>query len=151
MGYIENIRKKIGHDPIFMPASGCILIQNNQILLQKRSDDGLWGLHGGALEFGESFNDALYREMKEEINIKPIKPILMKVYSGKDFYHVYPNGDMIYPIIAAFIVRDYEGIIQIDNNEVLEVKWFDLNNLPKNLFDVDKIMINDTIKYLKSI
>ena len=34
--------------------------------------------------------------------------------------------------------------------EVLDVKWFDLDHLPEDLFDVDKIMINDAISYLKS-
>ena len=30
MGYISNLRKKIGHDPIFMPAAACILIKDNK-------------------------------------------------------------------------------------------------------------------------
>jgi ADP-ribose pyrophosphatase YjhB (NUDIX family) len=65
MGYISDIRKKIGHDPVFMPASGCSIVKDHKILLQKRSDNGRWAMHGGALASGETFEEAFLIEVKE--------------------------------------------------------------------------------------
>ena len=147
MSYIENIRKKVGHDAIFLPGSGCVIVNNNKILLQKRADNNTWALHGGYLELGETCLEALNREVKEEINVIPIDPEFFKVYSGEDFHVFYPNKDEVYSVITLYIVKEYLGDLKPDNNEVLELKWFDFNNLPENINKCDLIMINDVISY----
>ncbi|HIF58667.1 MAG TPA: hypothetical protein EYQ26_04130 [Rhodospirillales bacterium] len=47
--YLGKLRKKIGHDLLHVPGSG-ILIENfdGKILLQKRSDLGIWDMPGGS-------------------------------------------------------------------------------------------------------
>ena len=70
MSYISEIRKKVGHDTVIMPCA-CLIIDDGQgrVLLQKRADDGKWGYHGGAIEVDEKVEDALRREIKEELGI----------------------------------------------------------------------------------
>lgn len=148
--YIKDIRKKVGHDIVFMPAVGAIIYQNGKILLQKREDDGKWACHGGCMEFGETYLQTLERELKEEINIKPIEPKLFGIYSGEKTYHEYPNQDKVYVVWIAFLVQKYEGILKVDENEVLELKWFELNNLPKNISDLDFQAIKDLTKFLEN-
>ena len=59
-----------------MAASALIAINRNRILLMQRDDyewlrdPGKWALPGGQLEEGESFDDALVREIKEELSIE---------------------------------------------------------------------------------
>ena len=50
MGYIMDLRKYVGHQPLIM-TSACVLILNskNQVLLQKRTDNGFWGYPGGSM------------------------------------------------------------------------------------------------------
>ena len=71
MGYIAELRKYIGHQPILMPA-GCAMILNEkkQLLLQKRADNGCWAYPGGAVELGESFEECAVREVLEETVLK---------------------------------------------------------------------------------
>ena len=46
-------------------AAAIILNSQNQILLQRRSDSGKWGLPGGCQELGERFQDTIIREIKQ--------------------------------------------------------------------------------------
>src|ERR1700722_7522784 len=49
-------------------AYGIVLLESQILLTQKKSGpyQGLWGLPGGAIEFGETPEDALKRELLEE-------------------------------------------------------------------------------------
>ena len=127
MGYISKIREKIGHDPVFMPCVGCVIVKDNQMLLQKRTDNNKWAIHGGSLELGETFLDALNRELKEELNIKVINPQVINVYSGEDMHYTYPNKDEVYMISTAYLVEEFTGNLKVDNVEVSEVKWIQIS------------------------
>lgn len=50
-GYIKELRKLIGAHPIIM-AGACVILMdgNGRLLLQQRTDNGLWGLPGGSME-----------------------------------------------------------------------------------------------------
>jgi 8-oxo-dGTP pyrophosphatase MutT (NUDIX family) len=67
MGHISDLREIVGTRPLMMPGS-CVVVLNEarEILLQKRSDSLDWGTIGGALELGESFEEAATRELHEE-------------------------------------------------------------------------------------
>lgn len=150
MGYISEIRKKVGHDPVFMPVSACGILQNNKILLQKRTDNGKWAIHGGSLELGETFIEALERELKEELNIKLVNPQEVGIYSGEEQHSIYPNGDEVYVVSAIYLVTEYEGELKPDEDEVSELKWFDINELPNNIHIPDIKIIDDLINYYKN-
>ena len=149
MSYISDIRKKVGHSPVFMPFAACVIIKNNKILLQKRTDDGTWAFHGGSLELGETFREALDRELYEELHIKPVNPKMICVCSGKENYHVYPNGDQTYPVGVLYLVTSYKGKITPDKEEVSEAKWFPLDNLPDNIFEADKAFLPQVLSFYK--
>ena len=149
MGYISEIRRKVGHDSIFMPVAACGIIQNNKILLQKRTDNGKWAVHGGSLELGETFLKALERELKEELNIKPINPEMVNIYSGEDLHFIYPNRDEVFLISTIYLVKEYEGELKLDYGEVSEIRWFDLDKLPNNINDPDIQPIKDIIAYYR--
>lgn len=150
MSYISTIRKKVGHDPVFMPFSCGVIIEDDKILLQKRTDDGTWALNGGCLEFGETFDDALKREMKEELGIDVIDYELICYGSGEESHHIYPNGDEVYSIGLFFYIKDYHGKIIPDHDEVEELAWFPLNELPGNFFKADLYIMPKIIEYIRN-
>ena len=149
--YVSELRSKIGHMAIFNPVVTLIIYKNGKILLQKRTDNGMWAIHGGGMEPGEKYFDALNREIKEELNIKPINPELFGIFSGEDLHHVYVKSqDEVYVLNHAFICEDYEGEINFTDGEVGKIKWFDLDDLPENVFNINKPVINSIKKYFDS-
>lgn len=66
-----------------------IVIQNKKLLLtQKKSGPyrGLWGLPGGAIEFGETPEETLKREIKEEAALKASQLELLTVLTNHSKY-----------------------------------------------------------------
>lgn len=53
----------------------------DRVLLEKRSDCGLWGFPGGRIEAGESIAQAAIREVKEETGLNVEITRLIGVYS----------------------------------------------------------------------
>ncbi|HHY96629.1 MAG TPA: NUDIX hydrolase [Acholeplasma sp.] len=149
MDYIKNIRKKIGHDPIFMPTAAAIIYQDGKILLQKRKDNGFWAIHGGAMELGETIDECLVREVKEEIGLVPKTYRFFKNYSGRDFMYQYPNKDIVYIVEHVYIIETFDGNIAIDESEVMDCKWFSIHDIPWNeLMPHNKIIIKDYISQI---
>ena len=65
MGYIMDLRAVVGHRPLIMTCAGVLVLNEyNQLLLQKRADNGLWGYPGGSMELGESFEECAARELR---------------------------------------------------------------------------------------
>lgn len=149
MDSIKAIREIIGTAPMFMPAAGIILYQNGKILLQKRGDNGKWALHGGAMEMGETTQETAVREAIEEIGITPIDLDFYGVFSGPRMYHIYPDGNEVHIISTVYFCDEYIGEIKIDENEVVAVEWFDVNNLPNNIAPIDAYILEQLHQYIE--
>ena len=145
------IRSLVGHIPMHRPVVLLVIFEDNKILLQKRSDNGTWALHGGGMELGETYIETLYREIKEELNIVPKNPKLMGIFSGEKLYHKYEKSqDEVYVLSHVFICNDYEGDINFTDGEVTNLKWFDIDNLPDNIFHLNKPVIKSIKKYIET-
>lgn len=134
MGYVQEIRKLVGQTPIILNSAGVILTdRDNRILLVNRKDTNNWGLPGGYMELGETFEETIIRELKEELAITLTGFHYFKTFSGKEFYHQYPNGDEVYSVITIYTSHIYNGNITPDNNEVRDAKFFPIESIPDSL------------------
>lgn len=102
----------------------------NQVLLQRRVDNGLWGYHGGATELYERVEDAARRELKEETGLTARELTLLGVFSGPEMKNTYPNGDVCSIVDVVYLCREYTGELHAQAEEVSELKWFDAGCLP---------------------
>ena len=67
-----------------IPVSSGLIIQNNKVLigLRSKSDNGggLWEFPGGKIEINESSEEAVIRELNEELDIVVHKPTTMELF-----------------------------------------------------------------------
>jgi len=131
MGYIMDLRKYVGHEPLIgLGATTLVFNDKNELLLNHRSDTNTWGIPGGSMELYETIEETAIRELKEETGISASKLELVTVLSGKDYYFEYPNGDKMCTVIVLFKVSNYSGRINVSDNESKQLKFFKLDALP---------------------
>ena len=132
MGYIMNLREKIGHSPLIGVGATTLVFNNkNELLLNLRSDTNTWGIPGGSKELNETLEECAIRELKEETNINVNDLELITVLSGKEYYFKYPDEDELDCVIALYKVLNYEGELNINDGESKQLKFFSLDSLPE--------------------
>ncbi|WP_223555286.1 NUDIX hydrolase [Lysinibacillus sphaericus] len=135
MEYYKYLRQYVGQRPIILPGSVVIILnEQNDVLLQKRHD-GYWGLPGGLMDLGESFEEVAKREVFEESGLVVENLKLLNVFSGSEYYLKVPNGDELYSVTAVYYTKDISGEMNIDYSESEKMQYFSINNLPNELSD----------------
>ena len=128
--YIQWIRSKVGHEKIILAFSGgCIFNEKGEVLLQRRGDSNKWGFPGGAVEIGETPQQAAVREVKEETGLDVEIEKLLGVYTDLDM--IYPNGDRAQSIVIAYQFKVLSGELSPDQVETLELKYFSREDRPE--------------------
>lgn len=131
MGYIKDMRKFVGHAPIMaVAAMGILYNEKTGLLLERRTDTGEWCTPGGAIELGETLEEALRREIKEETNLEIANPKLWDVKAN--VHMVYPNKDEVYYTDIVYVINEFSGELRHDA-ESRELAFFPLNALPENI------------------
>ena len=149
MEYYKYLRQFVGHDPIMLVGAGVIIYKENKVLLQRRADDLCWAYHGGSVELGETTEEAVRRELVEEIGVKVGRLQLFGVYSGKEQFVCYKNGDKVQYINTVYVTNELLCEPVPDKVEALECAWFDINSLPTDLHVSDASVLLDFAEWLK--
>lgn len=149
MSYVKEIRKKIGHDEMIGIGAGIFIYKDRKVLLQKRKDNLCWSMHGGGLEIGETVEDAAKRELFEETGLIANNIQLLGVFSGNDLRYTYPNGDKVCIVEIIFVCDDFTGDILWETDETLELKWFNIDDLPKEISPPDIKAFHAFVEFIK--
>lgn len=100
-----------------------ILNKENKILIARRKPEkilgGLWEFPGGKLEHGEKVEDALLREVKEELEIQVTIDKLLHVKS-----YVYDHGAVL---ILFYFCHFESGQIRLIDHD--KYRWCSVNEL----------------------
>jgi len=123
---------------------GVMIKDENKILLGHRSanreDTGgifepdTWTLPGGKQEYDETVEETAIREIKEETNLDIKNP---EVFSVSDDFQ--PDRHFV---TIEMITEEYSGELKImEPTKEDDWQWFDLNNLPKNIYSPSRVFI----------
>lgn len=141
MNYIQSLRQYIGTKPIIAPGSAIIVLnEHNELLLQLRADTHDWGLPGGGMEIGDSFEETAQKELFEETGLIVGEMQLVGLASGKEVYYKFPHGDEIYNATAIYKAIHITGNLKKDK-ESKALQYFALDQLPN--------LNSTTVKLLK--
>lgn len=123
-----------------LTVDGIILKDRSILLIQRRYQpfQGRWALPGGFVEYGEKTENAIIREVFEETGLNTEIIQLAGVYSD-------PNRDPRgHTVSIVYVLEIHNGNLK-SGDDAINVKFFDLKNLPDLSFDHGSI-INDTLR-----
>ena len=121
---------------------GGLIQQNQKILICQRKDDGdhplKWEFPGGKLKDNENNQDALKRELKEELSIEINEMIFFDEYLF-EYKKLSKNLKLVF-----FQIFQFEGEIQ--NKVHQQLKWIDISKLGDyDFLEGDRKIINKLI------
>ena len=122
---------KPGKDYIGVGCGAFILNEEGKVLLQQRNKEpekGYWSIPGGKLEWMETFEDAVKREVKEECDVDIQVEKLLGICD-----HIVKNENQHW-VSPSFLCKITNGEPKImEPTKHTDMKWFSLNELPEKL------------------
>ena len=105
---------------IFRIACSAIIERGDMYLLARRRDIGWWNLPGGGMEAGETVEQGLLREVREEIGVDVRIVRLVGVYSKPQKTEV----------VLTFLCKLIGETEPATSDEISEIGWFKADALP---------------------
>ncbi len=108
-----------------MVGSGALIHKGGKILLVKRKNDpnrGRWALPGGLVELGERVEDAVRREVREEVGLDIHLEGLLDVVN--DIHYDDRCKVRYHYILVDFLAKPTGGRLRL-NSESSSSRWFD--------------------------
>ena len=142
MDYIRYVRDMVGHAPLIMVGAGVAVFDSaGRLLLQRRADSGEWALSGGFMELGESIEDTARREVFEETGLTLTNLKLFTVFSKP--VKTLHNGDQVQIVHIIYTSQNPQGNLKAQAGEVLELRYFGLEDLPRDIFEPHRALLEE--------
>lgn len=149
--YLQNT---YGSKHIAVPIG--LIIQDNKVLLGLRNDPHnpkfheKWEFPGGTLEFGETMEENIRREVKEEVGYD------VEVVTGLKQTFVYERETKKFQfqaILLPFVCRIVGGDGTYDDHEIIRTEWVDITTVPnrENMIGEDGAMFAELLPELQSV
>ncbi|MEB4208586.1 NUDIX domain-containing protein [Mycobacterium sp. 94-17] len=132
--FIVELRRAIGHAPLWLPGITAVTIRDRKVLLVKRSDNGAWTAVTGIVEPSENPADCAAREVREETGVGARATRLAWVHVTRPAVHA--NGDQAQYLDHVFRMDWLCGEPYAADDESTAAAWFDLADLPPMTADM---------------
>jgi len=136
-----NKYMKLGFDCVGVGCGALIVNDKNETLLLKRTSKtrnraGFWSKPGGGVEFGEKVEDAVKREIKEELGVE----IELVKFLGftQDIIKEENQHWVSFNYLAKIIGGEVKNM-EPEKHE--EIKWFSIDHLPEKITEFTTIPI----------
>jgi NAD+ diphosphatase len=131
--------------PRICPAMMVLIVRGRELLLARgvTFPPGRYSALAGFLEAGESIEDAIHREVREEVGVE----VDDLRYFGSQSWP-FPNSLMI-----AFTARWRAGDIAPDPAEIADAQWFDIDalpSLPPPRISISRALLDATVQGLRT-
>ncbi|MFB6624253.1 NUDIX domain-containing protein [Streptomyces sp. NPDC056374] len=99
-----------------------VVNEAGEVLLERRSDNGRWGMPGGVQEIGENIAGTVRREVLEETGISVEVIGLVGVFTDPGHVIEFSDGEVRQEFSLCFRARPIGGEITV-SRESFEVRW----------------------------
>ncbi len=138
LGYLEYVTTKLSGGP-YVTVDAIIEVSNGIVLIQRSNPPFGWALPGGFVDYGESLEEAIKREAKEETNLDLIQIKQFHTYSD-------PKRDPRFHTIGTVFIAKGEGVPKAgDDAQGLKIVKPEAINKLQLAFDHKQILLD----YLK--
>ena len=110
---------------------------------KKAPEAGCWTIIGGKVEFGETIEKAVLREIKEEIGCDG------KILAYLGITNHIVTEEHIHYVSPRFLVEIQGKPYNMELNSHDEMRWFDINELPKNITMTTEIALRAFVEWKK--
>ncbi|TXS04837.1 NUDIX domain-containing protein [Streptomyces sp. col6] len=117
---------------LVVAASAVVTDAGGRILLQRRSDNGLWALPGGGMDMGDSLPGTAVREVKEETGLDVEITGLVGTYTDPRHVIAYRDGEVRRQFNVCFTARVIGGRLALsdESTELRFVPPAEIGELP---------------------
>lgn len=126
LAFLRQATFMIGVTGVVRDADGRVLLLRHRLWPDGRQ----WGLPSGYAERGETFEDTVVREVREETALEVRTGRLVRLTSG---YRLRAE--------VAFEAELVGGTLRVDRREILEAGWFEPEALPADLMPSHRSLI----------
>ncbi|MFF5448549.1 NUDIX domain-containing protein [Streptomyces sp. NPDC012888] len=107
-----------------VPAASAVVVDDaGRVLLQRRTDNGMWALPGGVMELGESIAQCASRETLEETGLTVEITGIVGTYTNPGHVFAYEDGEVRQEFSICLLARPTGGTLRA-SDESFEVAWF---------------------------
>ncbi|MEV0585953.1 NUDIX domain-containing protein [Nonomuraea sp. NPDC050310] len=122
--YLAELRAEVGSRLLLLPAvTGMVFDSYGRLLVARHEDLGFWAPPGGGVDPDEVPEEAIVRELAEEVGLEVEVRGLIGVFGGPEFRTVYPNGHECAYVNAVYALAVVGGTPTPDMEEITEVRW----------------------------
>ncbi|BCJ76308.1 putative MutT/NUDIX-like protein [Catellatospora sp. IY07-71] len=118
--------------------SALVVDERGGVLMQRRADSGNWSLPGGVMEIGETLQQCVIREVKEETGLEIEITGLLGIYTDPQHVIAYADGEVRQEFNITYHGRVVGGTIAV-SHESTEVRFLD----PA---EFDRLPIHETVR-----
>ena len=126
--FILALRRRIGHDQLWLPGVTAVVRRADELLLVQRSDTLAWTPVTGIVDPGEEPAVAARREALEETGVEIRVDRLAA--TGATEQLTYPNGDRAVYLDLTFACSWVGGEPHPADDESVDARWWPLADLP---------------------
>lgn len=106
---------------LLLVAAAALIDSSGRVLITQRPQHkqlgGLWEFPGGKVELGEAPEQALVRELKEELDLT-VEPDALDPFAFAS--HAYPDFHLLMPL---YVVTKWAGVVKLEPNSAQASAW----------------------------
>jgi len=130
---------------LLLVAAAALIDSSGRVLITQRPAHkqlgGLWEFPGGKVELGEAPEQALVRELREELDLH-VEPDALDPFAFAS--HAYPDFHLLMPL---YVATKFGGVMKLDPNSAQAAKWVHPQELRAHeMPPADVVLVNRLIE-----